>query len=59
MTTFPSTIAAQPAQLELDFMANMPQQLSPAAAARDFAAYRKAIGGERAGNITVTGSSGQ
>jgi hypothetical protein len=54
--TLPSTTAMH-VELEFDFMANMPLQLSPAAAARDFAAYRKAFGGERAGNITVTGSS--
>jgi hypothetical protein len=44
-------------QLEFDFMRDMPQQLSPAVAAKEFAAYRKAFGGERAGNITVIGSS--
>jgi hypothetical protein len=44
-------------QLEFTFMHDMPQQLSPAAATREFAAYRKAFGGERAGNIAITGSS--
>jgi hypothetical protein len=60
MSNIKATQRPQPppgTQLEFDFMANMPLQLSPAAAARDFAAYCKAFGGERADNLTVMGSS--
>jgi hypothetical protein len=60
MVTNKSSQRPQPppeTQLEFDFMAKMPPQLSPAAAAKEFAAYCKAFGGERAGNISVMGSS--
>jgi hypothetical protein len=46
MNTLPSTTAMH-VQLEFDFMADMAPHLSPAAAAREFAAMRRSVGGER------------